>query len=216
MFHFFTVPLKTQRKRCSAIKWEKLKEKTAFVFKTRKYVTHTLIMRMSVLKVPGGSRWKLMEDAKPIKDNFSTPLMKRKPPFFRCKELNPKRLRFGENECSSVCHQPKSLFETSLLVVKASTSAVRRENIRLKTELKKTKDELKATKDKMRKTIFSVDTIRNNDKLCKHNTGFPNFCHNFSHFIAPYRFLWVFQGTLIKNETGFSCRQHNNNRFGAR
>ena len=86
----------------------------------------------------------------------------------------------------------KSLFENSLLVVKASTSAVRRKNIRLKTELKKTKDELKATKDKMRKTIFSFDTIRNNDKLCKHNTGFPNFCHNFSHFIAPYRFLLVF------------------------
>ena len=49
-------------------------------------------------------------------------------------------------------------------------STIRRENIRLKTELeKKTKDELKATKDKMRKTIFSmkecymqcgVDTIR--------------------------------------------------------
>ena len=86
----------------------------------------------------------------------------------------------------------KSLFETSLLVGKASTSAVRRKNIRLKTELKKTKDEFKATKDKMRKTIFSFDTIRNNDKLCKHNTGFPNFCHNFSHFIAPYRFVWVF------------------------
>ena len=46
----------------------------------------------------------------------------------------------------------------------------------------------------MRKTIFSVDAIRNNDKLCKHYTGFPNFCHNFSHFIVPYRFLWVFQG----------------------
>ena len=131
-------PLKKQRKRYGAIKWEKLKEKTAFVLlKRRKYVTHTLIMRMSVLKVPGGSRWKLMEDAKPIKDNFSTPRMKRKPPLFRCKELKPKRLRFGEkNECSSVCHQPKSLFQISLLVVKASTSAVRRENIRLKTELK--------------------------------------------------------------------------------
>ena len=101
---------------------------------------------------------------------------------------------FDKNECSSVCHQPKSVFETSLLVVKASTFAVRRENIRLKTELKKTRDELKATKDKMRKTIFSVDTIRNNDKLCKHYTEFPNFCHNFSHFIAPHRFLWVFQG----------------------
>ena len=46
----------------------------------------------------------------------------------------------------------------------------------------------------MRKTIFSVDTIRNNDKLCKYYTGFPNFCHNFSYFIAPYRFLWGFQG----------------------
>ena len=74
-------------------------------------------------------------------------------------------------------------------------STIRRENIRPKTELeKKTKDELKAIKDKMRKTIFSVDTIRNNDKLCYHYTGFPNFCHNFSHFIAPHRFLWVFQG----------------------
>ena len=81
-----------------------------------------------------------------------------------------------------------------LLVVKASTSAIRRENIRLKTELEKTKDELKATKDKMKKTIFSVDAIRNNDKLCKHYTGFPNFCQNFSHFIEQYRFLWVFQG----------------------
>ena len=61
-----------------------------------------------------------------------------------------------------------NLFETSLLVVKASTSAIRRENIRLNTKLEKTKDELKATKDKMRKSIFSVDTIRNNDKLYKH------------------------------------------------
>ena len=110
---------------------------------------------------------------------------------------NRRRKRFGEkNECSSVCfiHQPKSLFEISLLLVRDSTSTIRRENIRLKTELEKTKGELKASKDKMRKTIFSVDTIRNNDKLCKHYTGFPNFCHNFSHFIAPYRFLWVFQG----------------------
>ena len=82
-------------------------------------------------------------------------------------------------------------------------STIRRENIRLKTELeKKTKDELKATKDKMRKTIFSVDTIRNNDKLRKHYTGFPNFCHNFSHFIAPYRFLWVFQGNTEEMEHG--------------
>jgi len=33
----------------------------------------------------------------------------------------------------------------------------------------------------MRKTIFSVDTIRNNDNLCKHYTGFPNFrvCYEF-------------------------------------
>ena len=116
--------------------------------------------------------------------------MKRKPLLFRCKELKPKRLRFGEkNKCSSVClHQPKSLFKTSHLVVKASTSAIRRENIRLNTKLEKTKDELKATKDKMRKTIFSVDTFRNNVKLCKHCSGFPNFFHNFSHFIAPYRF----------------------------
>ena len=82
--------------------------------------------------------------------------------------------------------------------MKDSTSAIRHENIRLKTELEKTKDELKATKDKMRKTIFSVDTIRNNDKLCKHYTGFPNFCHNFSHFIAPYRFLWVLQGNTVE------------------
>ena len=97
--------------------------------------------------------------------------------MLRCKELKPKRLRFGEkNKCSSVClHQPKSLFETSLLVVKASSSAIRRENIPLNTKLEKTKDEFKATKDKMRKTLFSVDTIRNNDKLCKHYSGFPNF-----------------------------------------
>ena len=95
---------------------------------------------------------------------------------------------FDKNERSSVCHQRKSVFETSLLVVKASTSAVRRENIRLKTEIKKTKDELKATKDKMRKTIFSVDIIRNNDKLCKHYTEFPNFCHNFSHFFCTISF----------------------------
>ena len=103
--------------------------------------------------------------------------MKQKPPLFRCKELKPKRLRLGEkNECSSVClHQPKSHFET-LLVVKDSTSAIRRENIWLKTELEKTKDELKAIKDKMRKTILSVDTIRNNDKLCKPATlGFQTF-----------------------------------------
>ena len=46
----------------------------------------------------------------------------------------------------------------------------------------------------MRKTIFSVDTIRKNYKLCKHDTGFSNFCHSVSHFIAPHRFLWVFQG----------------------
>ena len=117
-------------------------------------------------------------------------------PLFRCKELKPKRLRFGEkNKCSSVClYKPKALFETFQLVVKDSTSAIRRENIWLKTELEKIKDELKATKDKMRKTISSVDTIRNNDKLCEHYTGFPNFCHNFSHFIAPYRSLGVFQG----------------------
>ena len=87
------------------------------------------------------------------------------------------RKRFGEkNECSLVwLHQPKSLFETSLLIVKDSTSAIRRKKIRLE----KTKDELKATKDKMRKTIFSVDTIRNNDKLCKHDTGFPNLSQLF-------------------------------------
>ena len=103
--------------------------------------------------------------------------MKRKPLVLRYKELKPKRLRFGEkNKCSSFClHQPKSLFETSLLVVKASSSAIRRENIPLNTKLEKTKDEFKATKDKMRKTLFSVDTIRNNDKLCKHYSGFPNF-----------------------------------------
>ena len=142
------------------------------------------------MKVPGGSRWKLKEDAKPVKHNFSTPRMKRKPLLFRCKELKPKRSRFGaKNKCSSVyLHQLKSLLRFFFLVVKASTSAIRRENIRLKTELEKTKDELKAMKDKMRKTIFSVDTIRNNDKLCKHYTGFPNFFHNCSHFIAPYRF----------------------------
>ena len=103
--------------------------------------------------------------------------MKRKPPLFRCGKLKPKRLRFGEkNECCRFfLHQPKSPFESSLVVVKASTSAIRRENIRLKIELKKTKEELEARKDKMRKTTFSVDTIRNNDKLWNHYTGFPNF-----------------------------------------
>ena len=86
---------------------------------------------------------------------------------------------------------------TSVLVVKDSTSAIRRKKIRLKIELEKTKDELKAKKDKMRETIFSVDTIRNNDKLCKHYTGFckllsqllPFYCTTLLH-----RFLWVFQG----------------------
>ena len=92
-------------------------------------------------------------------------------------------------------HQPKSLFETSLLVVKDSTSAIRRKKIRLKIELEKTKDEIKAMKDKMRKTIFSVDIPLGIMINCVNITlGFPNFCHNFSHFIAPHRFLWVFQG----------------------
>ena len=117
--------------------------------------------------------------------------MKRKPLVLRCKELKPKRLRFGEkNKCSSFClHEPKSLFETSLLVVKASSSAIRREKIRLNTKLEKTKDELKATKDKMRKTLFSVDTIRNNDKLCKHYSGFPNFFTTFPILLHHIVFL---------------------------
>ena len=94
-------------------------------------VWHAHLNNEDVLKVPGASRCKLKEDAKPIKHHFSTPRVKRKPLLFRCKELKPKRLRFGEKKkCSSVClHQTKSLFETSLLVMKASTSAIRRENI---------------------------------------------------------------------------------------
>jgi len=89
---------------------------------------------------PQGILLEVAPDTKPIKHNFSTPRMKRKLPLFRCKELKQKSLRFGEkNECSSVClHQPKLLFESSLLVVEASTSAIRRENIWLKTELEKT------------------------------------------------------------------------------
>ena len=171
------------------------------------------------MKVPGGSRWKLREDAKPMKHNFSMPGMKRKPPLFRCEKLKPKpplfrceklkpkRLRFGEkNECSPVClRQPKSLFETSLLVVKASTSTIRRENIRLKTELEKTKEELEATKDKMRKTTFSVDIIRNNDKLCKHYTGFPNF----DRFRICYEFLRAGgngENVIMKDASGGKTR----------
>ena len=159
------------------------------------------------MKVPGGSRWKLREDAKPIKQNFSTPQMKRKPPLFRCEKLKPKRLRFAEkNECSPVClHQPKSLFETSLLVVKASTSATRRDNIRLKTELEKTKEELEAMKGKMRKTKFSVETIRNSDKLCKHYTGFPNF----DRFRICYEFLTAGENgenVIMKDVSGAKTR----------
>ena len=117
----------------------KVEGKDGFRVTKNTKVCHAPFNNEDVLKVPGGSLWKLREDAKPIKDDFSTPRMKQKPPLFRCKELKPKRLRFGEkNECSSVClHQPKPFFETSLLVVKDSTSAIRCENIRLKTELEK-------------------------------------------------------------------------------
>ena len=92
-------------------KMGKVEGKDGFRVTKNTKVCHAHFNNEDVLKVPGGSRWKLREDAKPIKDNFWTPRMKRKPPLFRCKELKPKRLRFGEkNECSSVClHQPKSL-----------------------------------------------------------------------------------------------------------
>ena len=58
----------------------------------------------------------------------------------------------------------------------------------------KTKDELKATKDTMRKTIFSVDTIRNNDKLCKHYTGFSKLLSQLFPFYCTTSFSLGFSG----------------------
>ena len=110
----------------------------------------------------------------------------------KCNYPSFEGLKDNINFCEQAFHSKK--LSTPRSQRRTSGLQCRRENTWLKTELEKIKDELKATKDKMRKTTFSVDTIRNNDKLCKHYTRFPNFCHSFSHFIAPYRFLWVFQG----------------------
>ena len=112
------------------------------------------------------------------------------------------RKRFGEkNECSLVwLHQPKSLFETSLLVVKDSTSAIRRKKIRLKTELEKTKDELKATKDNMRKTInYLVQIPLGIMRNCVNITlGFQTFVTTFPILLHHIVFSGFFRGTLKK------------------
>ena len=57
----------------------------------------------------------------------------------------------------------------------------------------------------MRKTTFSVSTIRNSDKLCKHYTGFPNF----NRFRICYEFLRAGESgenVIMKDASGAKTR----------
>ena len=68
MFHFFSVPLKNPEK---TIWCNKMRKVEGSVTKNTK-VRHAHFNNEDVLKVPGESRWKLREDAKPIKELFDT------------------------------------------------------------------------------------------------------------------------------------------------
>jgi len=105
----YLIPLKNPEKTIWCNKMGKVEGKDGFRVTKNTKVCHVHFKNEDVLKVPGGSRWKLREGSRPIKHNFSTPRMKGKPPLFRCEKLKPKRLRFDEkNEYSPVClHQPK-------------------------------------------------------------------------------------------------------------
>ena len=76
----------------------KVEGKDGFRVTKNTKVCHAHFKNEDVLKVARGSRWKLKEDAKPMKHNISTPQMKRKPLLFRCKELKPKKVKVWREE----------------------------------------------------------------------------------------------------------------------
>jgi hypothetical protein len=49
------------------------------------------------------------------------------------------------------------------------------ENKKLKSELEKTRTILDTTKAKLRQKTFGIDIVKDNNYLCKHYTGFPNY-----------------------------------------
>ena len=68
MFHFFRVPLKNPQKTIWCNKLGKVEGKDGFRVTKNTKVCHAHFNNEDVLKVPGGSRWNLREDAKAIKD----------------------------------------------------------------------------------------------------------------------------------------------------
>ena len=68
MFHFFSVPLKNPEKTIWCNKLGKVEGKDGFRVSKNTKVCHAHFNNEDVLKVPGGSRWNLREDAKAIKD----------------------------------------------------------------------------------------------------------------------------------------------------
>lgn len=136
--------------------------------------------REDVHKVPGGRRWTIKQGELPVKvGKNSTP--KRKPPMAR-KTMKPRKLKLDEHNgaisltiTSNSENQPSFLKDLSLFKVKQLLEVTLNANKELKVQLQCLTNELTRTKQKLEERSFGTHIIKENDALCNHYTGFPNY-----------------------------------------
>ena len=162
----------------------KMEGKDGFVVTPNTKICHEHFQSNDVLKVPGGTRWRLKENAIPVKAGQRfVDERKRKPPAPRTETIVKK------TKITSILYQPKSLLSSALAVVNKAYMAMVHENRKIKTKLEQIEGELNSTKTKLeqferemestkmllKEKTFGINVIKDSSELCHHYTGFPDY-----------------------------------------
>jgi hypothetical protein len=103
--------------------------------------------------------------------------MKRKPPTMRNEpQITTKKPKVSStSDVGSIRYQPKSLLSRALAVVDKVYKAMVHENKETKCQLRLVQRELDTTKANMQEKTFGMGVIKQNNELCQHYTGFPDY-----------------------------------------
>lgn len=128
-----------------------------------------------ILKVPGGTRCWLKNNALPLKVGLPLFETTRKRPAIRTNKAATMKTKLQVPVKPSTQCQPASLVSSALAVVNKVYKAIKLENIETKCKLGQVQRDLKTTKVKLQEKTFGMNTIKSNNDLCQHYTGFPDY-----------------------------------------
>ena len=149
----------------------KMEGKDGFVVTQNSKVCNQHFAPDDMLRVPGGTRWRLKDGVIPLKAGQSTDIRKRKPPTTRHTEPTSAK-KYKANPILPK-FQPKSLVSSALAVVSTVYQQLVHKNKETKCQLEHVKKELEITKMKLNEKSFGRHIIED-DELCQHYTGFPD------------------------------------------